>query len=91
MNDIENLESPDPDRFLKDVKRAVLAATDGFGAVDLYIVWFAKTLQNWKALVSTDKVDGWYWEVTYNGDKNEIYVGHYKKSHNTLVILEESK
>ena len=25
---------------------------------DIYIVWFCKTLQNWKALVSTNVADG---------------------------------
>lgn len=34
------------------------------------VVWFSKTLQNWKALVSTNVSDGMYYEVTYNGDKN---------------------
>lgn len=32
---------------------------------DVYIVWFCKTLQNWKALVSTDLLDGMYYKVTY--------------------------
>lgn len=36
---------------------------------DVYIVWFCKTLQNWKALLSTTLPDGMYYEVTYNGDK----------------------
>lgn len=55
---------------------------------ELYLVWFSKTLQNWKALVSTDALDdhqvfkGSYFEVTYNGDKNETYVDHYIKVDN---------
>ena len=52
---------------------------------DLYIVWFCKTLQNWKALISTDAVDGLYWEVTYNGDKEETYVDRYVKSTNVAI------
>lgn len=28
---------------------------------DVYIVWFCKTLRNWKALVSTDLSDGMYY------------------------------
>ena len=31
---------------------------------DIYIVWFCKTLQNWKALVSTTITDGMYYEIT---------------------------
>lgn len=49
---------------------------------DFYVVWFAKTLGNWKALVSTDILSGQYWEVTYNGAKNESYVDHYAKVSN---------
>ena len=46
---------------------------------DVYIVWFCKTLQNWKALVSTNVSDGMYYEVTYNGDQQETYLDAYKK------------
>ena len=40
--------------------------TDGFTLTvdDVYIVWWSKTLQNWKALVSTTVSDGMYYEVT---------------------------
>jgi hypothetical protein len=91
----------DPDEFLIKAKRAVEFAEytnvneaerasiengEGFITVeDLYIVWFAKVLGNWKALISTDKVSGAYWEVTYNGNKNETYVDLYGKVHNTVV------
>ena len=46
---------------------------------DVYIVWFCKTLQNWKALLSTTLPDGMYYEVTYNGDKKEVYLDAYIK------------
>ena len=52
---------------------------------DVYIVWFSKTLQNWKALVSTTVSDGMYYEITHNGDKNETYVDVYKKWENFVV------
>ena len=52
---------------------------------DVYVVWFCKTLQNWKALVSTNVSDGIYYEVTHNGDKNETYVDVYKKWDNFCV------
>ena len=45
---------------------------------DMYIVWFCKTLQNWKALVSGVHITE-YIEVTYNGDKQEVYVDVYSK------------
>lgn len=52
---------------------------------NVFIVWFSKTLQNWKALVSTDVPDGMYYEITHNGDKNETYVDVYKKWDNLCV------
>ena len=55
------------------------------GMDDVYVVWFCKTLQNWKALLSTNVSDGMYYEVTHNGDKNETYVDAYKKWENFVV------
>lgn len=52
---------------------------------DVFVVWWCKTLQNWKALVSTTVPDGMYYEVTYNGDKGETYVDVYKKWENYCV------
>lgn len=62
--------------------------TDGFklSMDDVYIVWFSKTLQNWKALVSTNVSDGMYYEITYNGDKKETYLDAYKKFDNIRAI-----
>lgn len=85
----------DPDVLLKQAKVAVLHAfntTDASDAVnlstdDIYIVWFSKTLQNWKALLSTDLHDGLYYEVTYNGDKRELYVDTYQKKTNKRLFL----
>ena len=58
--------------------------TDNFKLTkdDVFVVWFCKTLQNWKALVSTTVSDGMYYEVTHNGDKNETYLDAYKKWQN---------
>lgn len=57
----------------------------------LHITWFSKTLQNHKALVmSTDSLfDKTYWEVTYNGDKDEYYVDKYIKQSNTVILGED--
>lgn len=56
---------------------------------DVFVVWFSKTLQNWKALVSTNVSDGMYYEVTYNGDKKETYLDAYKKWENKCIRDEE--
>ena len=61
--------------------------TDGvqISIEDVYVVWFCKTLQNWKALLSTNVPDSVYYEITHNGDKNETYVDVYKKWENFCV------
>ncbi len=83
-----------PDVLLRSAKIAVIHAFNKTNMVnvveltedDIYIVWFSKTLQNWKALLSTDLHDGLYYEVTYNGDKHSAYVDTYKKQSNTVVF-----
>lgn len=72
-----------------DYVKAHLEKTDThvpFGRDDVYVVWFAKTLQHWKALLSTSLPDGMYYEVTYNGDAGEAYVDAYKKFDNVKVV-----
>jgi hypothetical protein len=61
-----------------------LDVTDGKSITpdEVYVVWYAKTLQNAKALLSTPLPDGMYYEVTYNGDKEEYYFDAYKKFEN---------
>ena len=54
---------------------------------DVYIVWYCKTLQNWKALLSTTLSDGMYYEFTLNGDKDEAYLDAYKKWDNNCIKL----
>lgn len=56
---------------------------------DVYVVWMCKTLKNSKALLSTNIPDGLYYELTYNGEKDEIYVDVYKKWENYVVKSEE--
>lgn len=51
----------------------------------VFVVWYCKTLQNFKALLSTTLFDGMYYEVTYNGDKNEMYLDAYKKFENRCM------
>lgn len=52
---------------------------------DTYVVWYSKVLQNSKALLSTTLPDGCYYEFTYNGDKDEMYIDVYKKWENICV------
>lgn len=65
-------------------------ATDKNGDIspdDVFIVWYCKALQNWKALASTTVSDGMYYELTLNGDKEELYLDAYKKWENKRIPL----
>lgn len=53
---------------------------------DVFVVWYCKTLQNHKALLSTTLYDGMYYEFTYNGDKREAYLDAYEKRENVVVL-----
>ena len=55
---------------------------------DVFVVWYCKTLQNAKALLSTIVSDGMYYELTYNGDKKELYLDAYKKWENKKFDVE---
>lgn len=74
-------------QIVVDYFNSHLDKTDGkqIGLEDVYVVWFCKTLQNWKALLSTNVRDWMYYEITHNGDKNETYVDVYKKWENYAV------
>lgn len=52
---------------------------------EVYTVWKAKALQNWKYLISSTLFDGMYYELTYNGDKQEWYLDAYKKFENRVI------
>ncbi len=54
----------------------------------VFVVWYCKTLQNAKVLLSTTVSDGMYYELTYNGDKKELYLDAYKKWENKKFDIE---
>lgn len=54
---------------------------------NVFVVWSCKTLQNHRALLSTTVSDGMYYEIIYNGDKNELYFNAYKKWKNICYKL----
>lgn len=66
-----------------------LEKTDEVPEFECHVVWFCKTLQNWKCLISTTLPDGMYYEVTYNGNKKETYIDAYKKFDNVCIPDEE--
>lgn len=52
-------------------------------------MWYSKTLQNRKALVITLPTCDRYYEITYNGDKDEMYVDTYEKHANQVFTGSE--
>lgn len=59
-------------------------------ADDVFIVWMCKTLQNSKAMASTTLFDGMYYELTFNGDKKELYFDAYKKWENKKIPFDKN-
>jgi hypothetical protein len=58
---------------------------------DVFVVWFCKTLKNWKAMVATHLEDDLYYEITYNGDTSEVYLDCYGKLENVVILSGDDK
>ena len=75
--------------IVKQYSMEHLDKSDNIPEFDVYVVWYNKTLQNHKALLSTSLSDGMYYELTYNGDKKELYFDAYKKFENRCIKMEK--
>lgn len=89
----------DSKKFIDICKEAVIAyANENFEKTDqsqiteedVFVVQSCKTLQNNKALLSTTVSDGMYYELTYNGDKSEVYLDAYKKWENKCIKVQQT-
>lgn len=78
-------------RLVKEYTNEHLDKTDDIkiSEEDVFIVWSCKTLQNNKALLSTTLPDKMYYELTYNGDKKELYLDAYIKLENQCIKVGE--
>ena len=61
--------------------------TDKIPDFEVFVVWNAFILGNIKALLSTTLFDGMYYELTFNGDKKELYFDAYKKWENKAISI----
>ena len=75
-------------QLVVDYFNAHVDVTDGkkLTIKDVFIVWFSKTLQNWKALVSTTVSDGMYYEITHKAASVLTYLDAYKKWDNQCIV-----
>ena len=79
----------DSRQFEEVAKNAVLQVSPNIAISEMFIVWMCKTLQNNKALIGIPH-SGHYYEVTYNGDKRELYVDEYIKNTNTCLNVNDA-
>ena len=56
-------------------------------AGDVIIVWYCYILGGWKALATTEIQDGMYYELTYDKEKNALYLDAYKRWENVVIDL----
>ena len=56
---------------------------------DLHLVLFAKALDNFKCTIIDLRPNQRYYELTFNGAKNELYVDVYDKQFNIAVKGDE--
>lgn len=88
MQIVENLDKiQSAMSFVKKYVIEHLDKSDDEPAFEVYVVWFCYILGGWKALVSTSLYDGMYYEVTFDANKNSVYLDAYKKFENREIKL----
>lgn len=74
-------------KIIKDYVLKHLDKSNDISNFQVCTVWKCKVLQNWKFLLSTTLYDKIYYELTFNGDKNEWYLDVYKKVENCCIKI----
>lgn len=70
--------------FIERASQEIKAESPGY---EVHLVWFSKTIQNFKGIFIQLSPDDYMYEVTYNGDKQEMYVDKYNKMKKTEIKL----
>ena len=68
-----------------NICRFMVARHFNYAMEDVYIVWFCYTLKNFKALVSTNRKDKKYFEVTFNELSGKMYIDEYRKTNKVVL------
>ncbi len=55
---------------------------------EIYVVWMVKVLRNNKAMISSNLSDGRYFEVTWDGERENFYLDVYSKDENQALDIE---
>jgi hypothetical protein len=74
--------------IVKKYTKEHLAYEDQDAKFEVYEVWRCYILGNIKVMMTTSLPDGMYYEVTYNGEKDEFYLDAYKKFDNKCIKAE---
>ena len=80
--EFEKIAKTEISRIMKE-KYNIEVKTD-----ELELVWFAHELGFKKCTLYAEKLGNYYPEVTYNRDKNELYVDIYHKESNSKIKLD---
>lgn len=73
-------------KIVREYIKEKFSAENIITSFTLFIVWKCKALQNWKYLISSTLLDDMYYELTYNGNRNEWYLDAYKKFENVKIV-----
>jgi hypothetical protein len=91
-------QGADPDRYLRTAQRLAMENynrtrnRDKFPDLPIeafHIVWFSKTLDNWKATVESLKASRLSWSITYNGAEDECYIIVWQKLTKVTIAMGE--
>ena len=80
------LESED---FIDGVRQKIIEDCGDENAKTV-TVWLSKTIQNWKGMFYCFSNERYY-EATFNGDKDELYLDCYKIDHKKVFKVTEGE
>lgn len=89
---MEYIDIAHNEEMLKNAVQAVVGYFNNMTEGHMYItkdevciVWFCKTLQNYKVILATPLINNMLYEFSYNGDKQEGYLDVYNKIDNKII------